>query len=278
MGKFVSGFKSILVKLATQRLGSMGHTILMTKLINLKHLLGSCVSPQQKPCVGLLTLCKDVFMEICVKAKLWSYFKLKVLESKAWMKIFLNENINEMFRISTWNSQDKAHFSKCPFQDVRIGCLLESRTEVNSNRKAWVCQGLALASPLCYSFTKGSNIEWFFLQNSEISPKILSKDLLVSLSQPSPSLQLVWPLSTSSPLPFYFCPLLCSSSGPYLCLFPSSFMLWSCLYCSSLSFQALDLHRKAWNVSTNKARKPQSRISCSWTANMLLLLKLQKEL
>lgn len=64
------GFKSVLVKLATQRLGSTGHALLMTKFISLKLLLDSCVSPLQKPRVGLLTLCKAVFMEIGVKAEL----------------------------------------------------------------------------------------------------------------------------------------------------------------------------------------------------------------
>lgn len=61
----MTGFKSVLVKLATKGLGSTG--LLMTKLISLKLFLDSCVSPLQKPRV---MLCKAVFMEICVKAKL----------------------------------------------------------------------------------------------------------------------------------------------------------------------------------------------------------------
>lgn len=35
-----------------------------------------------------------------------------MLESKAWMERFLNENIDEMFRISALSSQDKAHWAK----------------------------------------------------------------------------------------------------------------------------------------------------------------------
>lgn len=53
---------------------------------------------------------------------------LKVLENKAWMERFLKENVNEMFRISALNSQDKAHsdkmeraFSNVVEQDVSWG-------------------------------------------------------------------------------------------------------------------------------------------------------------
>lgn len=66
----MSGFKSVLVKLAAQRLGSTGHTLFITELVSLERLLGSCVSPLQKLHVGLLTLCKAACMEICVGVKL----------------------------------------------------------------------------------------------------------------------------------------------------------------------------------------------------------------
>lgn len=66
----MSGFQSVLVKLAAWRLGSAGHALFMTKLVSLEHLLGSCVSPPREPRVGLLTLRKAACMEICVGAKL----------------------------------------------------------------------------------------------------------------------------------------------------------------------------------------------------------------
>lgn len=88
-------------------------------------------------------------------------------------------------------------------------------------------------------------MELVFLQNSELSPQNLQqRPTSVPFSAKSLTNVCLTPLHQPSHLSSYFCPLLYASSGPSLCLFPSSLMPWSCVYCAPLYFQPLDLHKK----------------------------------